>query len=259
MFIPTSSVGLGRIAGVHSTVWIFTITASYGTPQIAALFDRAADGHESSARTHERQANFASTEAGYARRRQEWNFQAQQAEAEIARVDGDIVAAKLRLAIAHKEQGVHERQIEHDDQRREFHLGKFTGEQLYDWLLPKIPEPMSSTHELERWYRGLDGERRRSLEWTLAEVLVGDASRDAEFPRFLRVGTLDAPERCPPDIHIYTSTKLPWVVLPEGAKAVPEFYEVAEIWPAESRERVRAMRRRLKEQAAVPDTADPGS
>jgi ATP-dependent helicase HrpA len=48
---------------------------------------------------------------------------------------------------------------------------------------------MSSTPELERWYRTLDGERRRALEWTLAEVLVGDASRDAEFPRFLRVGT----------------------------------------------------------------------
>lgn len=77
--------------------------------------------------------------------------------------------------------------------------------------------------------------------------------------RFLRVGTLDEPARCPPDIHIYTSTKLPWVVLPEGAKAVPEFYEVAEVWPVASRERVRAMRRRLKEQAAVPDTADPGS
>lgn len=77
--------------------------------------------------------------------------------------------------------------------------------------------------------------------------------------RFVRVGTLDTPGCCPPDIHIYTSTKLPWVVLPEGAKAVPEFYDVAAVWPAESRERVRAMRRRLREQAAAPDPADPGS
>ena len=52
--------------------------------------------------------------------------------------------------------------------------------------------------------------------------------------------------------------RMPWVVLPEGAKAVPEFYEVTEVWPAASRERVRAMRRRLKE-AAAPDASDPGS
>jgi hypothetical protein len=32
--------------------------------------------------------------------------------------------------------------------------------------------------------------------------------------RFVRVGTLDKPDRLPPDIHIFTSSKQPWVVLP---------------------------------------------
>ena len=45
--------------------------------------------------------------------------------------------------------------------------------------------------------------------------------------RFVRVGTLDDPDRCPPDIHIFTSSKQPWVTLPPGAKAVPEFYDLA--------------------------------
>ena len=58
---------------------------------------------------------------------------------------------------------------------------------------------------------------------------------------FLRVGTLDAPGQFPPDIHIYTSTKLPWVMLPPGAKAVPEFYSRAEVWTVEARERWKAM------------------
>ena len=62
--------------------------------------------------------------------------------------------------------------------------------------------------------------------------------------RFVRVGTLDQSERCPPDIHIYTSSKLPWVTLPAGATAVPESYDVAAIWPAESLERRRIMRER---------------
>src|SRR3977135_412835 len=49
--------------------------------------------------------------------------------------------------------------------------------------------------------------------------------------RFVRIGTLDDPDRLPPDIHIYTSSKQPWVVLPEGATAVPEFYTLKERWP----------------------------
>jgi hypothetical protein len=34
--------------------------------------------------------------------------------------------------------------------------------------------------------------------------------------RFVRVGTLDDPGDLPPDIHIYTRSRLPWVVIPEG-------------------------------------------
>jgi hypothetical protein len=60
---------------------------------------------------------------------------------------------------------------------------------------------------------------------------------------FVRVGTLDAPERLPPDIHIYTSTRLPWVPLPEGARAVPEYYSAREVWSPGSLER----RRRLSD------------
>jgi hypothetical protein len=35
------------------------------------------------------------------------------------------------------------------------------------------------------------------------------------FVKFIRVGTLDQPDLLPPDIHIYTASKQPWVVLPE--------------------------------------------
>lgn len=60
--------------------------------------------------------------------------------------------------------------------------------------------------------------------------------------RFVRIGTLDEPHRYPPDVHIYTSTKLPWVTLPPGAVAFPEFYDVDKVWPQESLERRRIMR-----------------
>jgi hypothetical protein len=52
--------------------------------------------------------------------------------------------------------------------------------------------------------------------------------------RFVRVGTLDAPDYLPPDIHIFTESKQPWFQLPAGVPSVPEYYDRAALWPAES-------------------------
>ena len=57
---------------------------------------------------------------------------------------------------------------------------------------------------------------------------------------FVRVGTLDEPDRCPPDVHIYTASKQPWVVLPEQARRFEAFYDPAQVWPEAARERYRA-------------------
>lgn len=58
---------------------------------------------------------------------------------------------------------------------------------------------------------------------------------------FVRVGTLDEPDRLPPDIHIFTASKQPWVVLAPGTPAVEEYYDRREYWPAESLERREAL------------------
>lgn len=55
--------------------------------------------------------------------------------------------------------------------------------------------------------------------------------------KFVRVGTLDDPDRLPPDVHIFTASKQPWVVLPEGTPAVTEYYDRDALWPRESLER----------------------
>jgi hypothetical protein len=56
--------------------------------------------------------------------------------------------------------------------------------------------------------------------------------------RFVRVGTLDDPSVFAPDVHIYTRSKLPWVVIPEDVPAFAVYYDMKELWPAESLERV---------------------
>jgi hypothetical protein len=58
---------------------------------------------------------------------------------------------------------------------------------------------------------------------------------------FVRVGSLDEPDRLPPDIHIFTASKQPWVVLPPGMPAAEEYYNSANYWPAESLARRKAL------------------
>jgi hypothetical protein len=59
--------------------------------------------------------------------------------------------------------------------------------------------------------------------------------------RFVRVGTLDDPDRLPPDIHIFTASKQPWIALPPGVPAVEEYYDRNEHWSKSSLERRRIL------------------
>lgn len=63
---------------------------------------------------------------------------------------------------------------------------------------------------------------------------------------FVRVGTLDEPDHLPPDIHIFTASKQPWVVLPPGAVAVPAYYDRNDHWPAASLARRAALLPRIE-------------
>ena len=74
--------------------------------------------------------------------------------------------------------------------------------------------------------------------WSYYLVMSGGIG---ELIRFIRVGTLDDPGQLPPDIHIHTSSKQPWVVLPPGAAAVEEYYITKEVWPKESLGRLAAL------------------
>ncbi len=55
---------------------------------------------------------------------------------------------------------------------------------------------------------------------------------------FVRGGTLDEPRGVHPDVHIFTRSKVEWVTLPEGVPAVEVFYDLDELWPRESLQRI---------------------
>jgi len=64
---------------------------------------------------------------------------------------------------------------------------------------------------------------------------------------FLRVGTLDDPTLMPPDVHIFTVSKQPWVIFPDGVPSFPVYYDPKTLWPPEMLERRRLAVSRGKE------------
>jgi hypothetical protein len=63
---------------------------------------------------------------------------------------------------------------------------------------------------------------------------------------FVRVGTLDNPDQLPPDAHIFTASKQPWLVLPGDTPAFAEYYERELLWTAESLARRQALLPRIE-------------
>jgi hypothetical protein len=88
-----------------------------------------------------------------------------------------------------------------------------------------------------------DGSSQRI--WRCADCQVAlYSSYGSDALRFVRAGTLDDRGPVEPDVHIYTRSKRPWVVLPEAVPSFEGFYDPRTFWTAEVRARYEAERRR---------------
>lgn len=61
---------------------------------------------------------------------------------------------------------------------------------------------------------------------------------------FIRLGTLDNPDAYPPDIHIFTASKQPWVNLSDDAPSALAYYSRQDHWSEEAIARYDAARRK---------------
>ncbi|KAM5463814.1 hypothetical protein MauCBS54593_007259 [Microsporum audouinii] len=84
----------------------------------------------------------------------------------------------------------------------------------------------------------IESDRCVLLEGKTETVKTPSASRErpGDF------GTLDEPNALPPNIHIFTSTKQKWVVIPADVPVLEAFYRVEETWSKESLERMEALK-----------------
>lgn len=49
--------------------------------------------------------------------------------------------------------------------------------------------------------------------------------------RYIRVGTLDDPSECPPDVQIFTSSLPNWAMLDPSVPSYEKFYDFKDVWP----------------------------
>jgi hypothetical protein len=101
-------------------------------------------------------------------------------------------------------------------------------------LLAGAPEPVMTPSQSGRGQKILRCPTCRIAVWS-------HYGGGGDVVAFIRVGTLDNPDALPPDVHIFTASKQPWVVLPAGTPAFAEFYDRNATWPAESLERRRTL------------------
>ena len=85
-----------------------------------------------------------------------------------------------------------------------------------------------------------DGSTQRIFRCPTCQVAVFSQYTRPEV-RYVRAGTLDQPSSVAPDAHIFTRSKLSWITLPDSAPAFEIYYDMEEMWPAASRERIKAI------------------
>ena len=99
-------------------------------------------------------------------------------------------------------------------------------------LVAGVPQPVEVPRD--------DGSRQRIFRCPSCQVAVFSEYGRPEV-RYVRAGTLDRPSEVTPDVHIFTRSKVSWITIPESAPAFEIYYDMKELWPAASLERLDAI------------------
>lgn len=126
----------------------FAIGAQFGGQQLSTIFQAISTrlGFESGMKSTS--ANIASTVAGHERRWEDWQFQYESAEKELANIDQQIVASKIRIEVTEKDIQNQEIQIENNRVIDEYMHTKYTNKELYSWMITQISSTYFQAYQL---------------------------------------------------------------------------------------------------------------
>lgn len=115
-----------------------SIGPSFGGRELSAVFNALSTIQSMKASIKNNQASKAVTEAGYERRRDDWQFQAESAAKEIIQIEKQIIAAQIRKNMAERDLATQELQITNAKAVDEYMHEKYTNVELYSWMVGQI-------------------------------------------------------------------------------------------------------------------------
>ena len=141
--IPDACVGVSGFGGspqVTATIHTFGIAETMAE-LTAGVFDIAAEKLRN-------EATVEGLQASYERRRNDWLFQVDSADAEIASIAQQITAAQIRVQVAQKELSNLEKQIEQSREVYDYLANKYTNTELYQWMIGEVANLYVKNYQL---------------------------------------------------------------------------------------------------------------
>lgn len=160
MIANQSAASLELQAGVHNTIagalgvipqiaaGAFSATAEFGGLHLSQVFQAIATGFSTAAGVARNVAGQMSTLGSYERRKEDWDLSIRQARLELTQIEKQKIAAQIRLQIAQKELENHETQIAQSEEVRDFLQGKFTNQELYQWMIGELSRTYRKVYNL---------------------------------------------------------------------------------------------------------------
>ena len=124
------------------------VTATFGGSNVGQALQVYSKLYNLLAAVFTHKANMAGIKAGHERRKEDWDFQAEQAEKELAQIDRQIVAAEIRVAMAERDLINHDRQIAHAAEEESFLSEKFTNTQLYSRMISQVSTAYFQSYQM---------------------------------------------------------------------------------------------------------------
>lgn len=128
--------------------WGVGVGAAFGGQNIAGAANATASVFQILADAAQTGGTRASRLAEFIMRAHNWKLEANLASREVARIDKDIAAARIREAISTKERDNHVKQIEENEKVEEFLRTKYTNRELYDWMIGQISAVYFQAYQL---------------------------------------------------------------------------------------------------------------
>jgi peptidoglycan hydrolase-like protein with peptidoglycan-binding domain len=130
--VPSFEVGASGFGGSP------VVTVKYGGENVSNSVGAFARLFEGLSGILHSTGSLLETQGGYQRRFEEHQFQADQARKEVVQVGKQVISAKVREAVAQHELEAHLRSVDNAKSVAEFLRSKYTGEQLYEWMVAQL-------------------------------------------------------------------------------------------------------------------------